>query len=109
MFEIFENKDSRTTAEKQEKLMDILTKAVLASDAAPESLKLRLRILDKCRDVARCLSENIVEKYCLTGSEADNDTLKKALKYLLFIEDDIKQFSKSTPAASGIKNIEQED
>ena len=54
MFEIFENKDSRTTAEKQEELMDFLTKAVLASDAAPESLKLRLRIMDRCRDVARC-------------------------------------------------------
>ena len=109
MFEIFENKDSKTTIEKQEELMDFLTKAVLASDVAPESLKLRLRILDKCRDVARCLSKSIIEKYCLPGSEADNDTLKKALKYLLFIEDDIKQFSKSTPAASGIKNIRQED
>ena len=109
MFEIFENKDIRTTAEKQEELMDFLVKAVLASDAAPESLKLRLRIMDKYRDIARCLSQNIVKKYCLPGSEADNDTLKKALKYLLFIEDDIKQFSKSTPATSGIKNIEQED
>ena len=109
MFEIFENKDSRTTAEKQEELIDFLTKAVLASDAAPESLKLRFRIMDKYRDIARCLSKNIVEKYCLPGSEADNDTLKKALKYLLFIEGDIKQFSKSTPAASGIKNIKQED
>ena len=109
MFEIFENKGIRETAEKQEKLMKILTKVVLSSDAAPDSLKLRLRILDKWRDVARCLSENIVEKYCLPGSEADNDTLKKVLKYLLFIEDDIKQFSKSTPAASGIKNIKQED
>lgn len=109
MFEIFENKDSKTTIEKQEELMDFLTKAVLASDAAPESLKLRLRILDKCRDVARCLSKSIIEKYCLPGSKADNNTLKKALKYLSFIEDDIKQFSKSTPAASGIKNIKQED
>ena len=109
MFEIFENKDSRTTAEKQRELAGLLTKAILASDSAPEKLKLSLRILDKCRDVARCLSKNIIEKYCLPGSEADNDTLKKALKYLLFIEDDIKQFSKSTPAASGIKNIKQED
>lgn len=109
MFEIFENKDSKTTIEKQEELMDFLTKAVLASDAAPESLKLRLRILDKCRDVARCLSKSIIEKYCLPGSKADNNTLKKALKYLSFIEDDIKQFSKSTPATSGIKNIKQED
>ena len=109
MFEIFENKDIRTTSEKQEELMDFLTKAVLASDAAPESLKLRLRILDKCRDVARCLSKSIIEKYCLPGSKADNDTLKKALNELLFIEDDIKQFSKSTPATSGIKNIKQED
>ena len=109
MFEIFENKDSKTTIEKQEELMDFLTKAVLASDVAPESLELRLRILDKCRDVARCLSKSIIEKYCLPGSKADNDTLKKALKYLLFIEDDIKQFSKSTPATSGIKNIKQED
>ena len=79
MFEIFENKDIRTTAEKQEELMDFLTKAVLASDVAPESLKLRLRILDKCRDVARCLSKSIIEKYCLPGSKADNDTLKKRL------------------------------
>ena len=49
------------------------------------------------------MSKNIIEKYCLPASEADNDTLKKALKYLLSIEDDIKQFSKSTPAASGIE------
>ena len=109
MFEMFENKDSRTTAEKQEELMDFLTKAVLASDAAPESLKLRLRILDKCRDVARCLSKNIIEKYCLLSFRTDTNTLKSVLRYLSFIEDDIKQFSKSTPATSGIKNIKQED
>lgn len=109
MFEIFENKDIRTTAEKQEGLASLATKEILASDAVAEKSELNLIIASKCLDIACCLNEYIIKKYCLLSFRTDTNTLKSVLRHLSFIEDDIKQSSKSTPATSGIKNIEQED
>ena len=109
MFKIFENKDSRTTAEKQEGIASLVNAAILASDAAAENSGLNLIIASKCLDIACCLNEYIIKKYCLLSFRTDTNTLKSVLRYLSFIEDDIKQFSKSTPATSGIKNIKQED
>ena len=80
----------------REMFADLMVKAILTSESAPEHVKLSTSIIVKVKDNDKALHE-IIKKYCTPGNEANIETLKQVKEYLELVEVGIKQFLETTP------------
>ena len=74
----------------------MMSQAILGAEAAPEHMKLGVRIMDKSEDLQDAIHELVV-RYVVPNHTADVETLKKVLEYLELVEVGIKQFVETTP------------
>ena len=105
MFEL--NKEEMMKAKVESKARTMISKlmseAILEAENVPEHIKLSVQVLGKARDINEALHEDIVEKCCTPGNQANAETLKKVLEYLQLVEVGIKQFVETTPFVAHTK------
>ena len=105
MFEM--NKDQNIEKKAELKAKKIfaqkMMEAILTSDAAPEDIKLKTRIMMKVADINDLFGGEIVNKYCSPKIKTNVETLKKVNEYLDLVEIGIKQFLETTPLVEEIE------
>ena len=98
MFEITKEEMMKKEAEfkAREMFADMVANAILTSDSAPETTKLRTMAVMKAKKINNCVHDEIVEKYCNPTVNANAETLKKVVEYLELVELGIRQFVECT-------------
>jgi hypothetical protein len=99
MFDITKEEMMKNEAEHKAREMfaNMLAEAILTSDSAPETTKLRTMAVMKAKKINNCVHDEIVEKYCNPTVNANAETLKKVVEYLELVELGIRQFVECTP------------